>query len=414
MPFGKIYSYPKNPRTTALLAVAKENGLEIEIVHEEPDKGVSAEYLKLNPLGKVPTFQGDDGFVLSECIAIAVYLTAQNEKTTLLGKTKQDYVSILKWMSFANSELLPNLGGWFRPLTGRAQYNKKNVDTAQAGTLKVVGALEKHLLTQTFLVGERLTLADLFATSIIARGFQYVFDKEFRKEYPNVTRWYELVHNQPIYTSVAGELEFIDEAVKYTPPKKEPKKQEPKKEVPKTAPKPKAEEEEEEEDKPAPKPKHPLEALGRSTFVLDDWKRMYSNSETPEALAWFWENANLEEYSLWRVNYKYNTELTQIFMSSNLIGGFFNRLEASRKYIFGSASVYGVSGDSAISGSFVIRGQEGPPAFDVAPDWESYEYTKLDPSNPDDKKFVEDTWSWERPVTVDGKSFDWADGKVFK
>ncbi|CUS11206.1 unnamed protein product [Tuber aestivum] len=414
MPFGKIYTYPQNPRTTALLAVAKENGLEIEIVREEPAKGVSAEYLKVNLLGKVPTFQGDDGFVLSECIAIAVYLASQNEKTTLLGKTKQDYASILRWMSFANSEVLSNLGGWFRPLIGRDPYNKKNVDAAQAATLKVVGVLEKHLLTRTFLVGERLTLADLFATSIIARGFQYVFGKEFRREYPCITRWYELVHNQPIYTAVAGKLEFIDEAVKYTPPKKEPKKQEPKKEAPKAAPKPKVEEEEEEEDKPAPKPKHPLEALGRSTFVLDDWKRKYSNSETPEALAWFWENANLEEYSLWRVNYKYNPELTQVFMSSNLIGGFFNRLEASRKYIFGSASVYGVSGDSAITGSFVIRGQEAPPAFDVAPDWESYEYIKLDPKDSDDKKFVEDTWSWERPVTVDGKNFDWADGKVFK
>ena len=31
------------------------------------------------------------------------------------------------------------------------------------------------------------------------------------------------------------------------------------------------EEEEEEEEKPAPKPKHPLEALGKPTFVLDDW-----------------------------------------------------------------------------------------------------------------------------------------------
>lgn len=56
-----------------LLAVAKANGLEIEVVHEEPAKGVSPEYLNVNPLGKVPTFQGDDGFVLSECIAIAVY-----------------------------------------------------------------------------------------------------------------------------------------------------------------------------------------------------------------------------------------------------------------------------------------------------------------------------------------------------
>ena len=39
----------------------------------EPAKGVSTEYLKLNKLGKIPTFEGADGYVLSECIAIAVY-----------------------------------------------------------------------------------------------------------------------------------------------------------------------------------------------------------------------------------------------------------------------------------------------------------------------------------------------------
>ena len=53
--------------------MAKENGLDIEFVHTEPAKGVPTEYLKLNKLGKVPTFEGADGFVLSECIAIAVY-----------------------------------------------------------------------------------------------------------------------------------------------------------------------------------------------------------------------------------------------------------------------------------------------------------------------------------------------------
>jgi elongation factor 1-gamma len=122
-----------------------------------------------------------------------------------------------------------------------------------------------------------------------------------------------------MWTAVAGKLEFIEEAVKYTPPKKEPKKEQPKKETPKAAPK--ETEEEEEEEKPAAKPKHPLEALGRSNFVLDDWKRKYSNSDTRgEALPWFWENVNLEEYSLWKVGYKYNSELTQIFMTSNLIG----------------------------------------------------------------------------------------------
>ncbi|KAJ4320420.1 elongation factor EF-1 gamma subunit [Neodidymelliopsis sp. IMI 364377] len=413
MSFGKIYSYSGNPRTTSLLAVAKENGLDIEFVATEPAKGVSTEYLKLNKLGKVPTFEGADGFVLSETIAIAVYLASQNEKTSLLGKTKQDYATILRWMSFANTEVLTPLGGWFRPIIGRDPYNKKNVDESQKAALKAVHVLEEYLLTHTYLVGERLTLADLFAASILARGFQYFFDKAWRSENPNVTRWYETVYNTPSYSAVAGKLEFIDEAIKNVAPKKE---QAPKAEKPKAAAKPKAAEPEEEEEAPAaPKPKHPLEALGRPTFVLDDWKRKYSNEETREvALPWFWENVNFEEYSLWTIDYKYNDELTLTFMTSNLIGGFFARLEASRKYIFGCTSVYGQSNDSVIKGAFLIRGQDAASAFEVAPDYESYEFTKLDPTKDEDKKFVEDQWSWDKPIEVNGKSYEWADGKVFK
>ena len=62
-----------NARSTALRAVAKANNLDLEIVQTEPAKGVSTEYLKLNPLGRIPTFEGGDGYVLTECIAIAIY-----------------------------------------------------------------------------------------------------------------------------------------------------------------------------------------------------------------------------------------------------------------------------------------------------------------------------------------------------
>ena len=96
------------------------------------------------------------------------------------------------------------------------------------------------------------------------------------------------------------------------------------------------------------------------------------------------------------------------------IGGFFTRLEASRKYIFGCASVYGVKDDSIVQGAFVIRGHEALPAFDVAPDYESYEFTKLDPTKAEDKEFVNDQWSWDKPIEVGGKKYEWADGKVFK
>jgi elongation factor 1-gamma len=114
------------------------------------------------------------------------------------------------------------------------------------------------------------------------------------------------------------------------------------------------------------------------------------------------------------VDYKYNEELTMTFMTSNLIGGFFNRLEASRKYLFGAASVYGVTNDSVIQGAFVLRGQDSLPVFDVAPDFESYSFTKLDPTNAADKEFVENQWAWDKPVEVNGKTLEHADGKVFK
>lgn len=58
--------------------MAKANNLKLDVVHTEPAKGVSDDYRKLNKLGKVPTFEGADGYILIECIAIAIYRKSTN------------------------------------------------------------------------------------------------------------------------------------------------------------------------------------------------------------------------------------------------------------------------------------------------------------------------------------------------
>lgn len=108
------------------------------------------------------------------------------------------------------------------------------------------------------------------------------------------------------------------------------------------------------------------------------------------------------------MDFKYNEELTQTFMSSNQIGGFFNRLEASRKYLFGSMGVLGQTNDSIITGVLIARGQDIKPVVEVAPDWESYEYKRLDLNNADDKAFFEAALAWD--LEVNGKK--WVDGKL--
>lgn len=240
-------------------------------------------------------------------------VASQNEKTTLLGKTKQDYASILRWMSFTNQHAFEKSAEWFLPLIGREPYNKKAVEDASKIALKSINVLEKHLTHSTFLVGERLTLADIFCAALMSRPFQFVLGREWRQANPAISRWYETVINQPVYKAVVPDPILAEEPLKNVAPKKEEKPAPAKKEAAKQP---------EEEERPAPKPaKHPLESLPKPTMILDDWKRKYSNEDTRQvAMPWFWENFNPEDYSLWKVDYKYNNELTMTFMSNNLIG----------------------------------------------------------------------------------------------
>ena len=53
--------------------MAKANKLDLELVEKTPEKPFPAEYAKINPLNKIPSFEGSDGYVLTESIAIAIY-----------------------------------------------------------------------------------------------------------------------------------------------------------------------------------------------------------------------------------------------------------------------------------------------------------------------------------------------------
>merc|ERR1712154_271883 len=59
------------------------------------------------------------------------------------------------------------------------------------------------------------------------------------------------------------------------------------------------------------------------------------------SIAWFWEHFDHENYSIWRGDYKYNDELTMVFMSCNLIGGMIQRLDKLNKNAFASVCLFG-------------------------------------------------------------------------
>jgi len=91
----------------------------------------------------------------------------------------------------------------------------------------------------------------------------------------------------------------------------------------------------------------------------------------------------------------------------------YQRLDTMRKNSFASVNLFGEDNNSSISGVWIWRGQD--LAFPQSPEWqtdyETYEWKKLDPNDPETKKLVKDYWSWEG---TDSKGRKFNQGKVFK
>lgn len=145
-------------------------------------------------------------------------VASQNENTTLLGETKQDYASIVRWMSFSNSEILSHIGPWYRQVVGKHPYDKDFVENAKVEGLRSINVLEQYFQDRSFFVKDRVTLADLYVASQMTRAFESLLDRAWREQNPNTTRWFRAVTSQAIWKAVSDEVVMIEKAIEYTPP----------------------------------------------------------------------------------------------------------------------------------------------------------------------------------------------------
>ncbi|RDB17542.1 Elongation factor 1-gamma [Hypsizygus marmoreus] len=417
---GTLWTVHLQAKGKTIRAVAAWAGIQIDppAAYEHFVDNKKPEFLAKFPHGKIPAFEGKDGFKLFESAAIARYIAGLAPNSGLLGKDLKEAALVDQWVHLAEEEVDVYTALIKQFVSGQlTPYNKPIHTTFAERQLRALKTLEAHISNRTFFVGERLSLADIAVASVIQRAATINLDTALRAQVPHLIRHLETVINQPQFKGIFDPTLYVDKALQYVPPAKEKKAPPPaaaKAEKKAKAKPPKEEEEAEEDAVPAPPKVHnPLDDLPKSTFNLEDWKRAYSNLDTRGpggALEWFYKNFDKDGFSVWRVDFKYNNELTHTFMSSNQIGGFFNRLEGARKYIFGSVGVLGTSNNSVIAGVFILRGQDVKAVVEAAPDWESYEYTKLGLAKEEDKAFFEGALAWD--LELDGKK--WVDGKALK
>ncbi|KAK4254464.1 hypothetical protein QN277_009845 [Acacia crassicarpa] len=402
------------------LIAAEYVGVQVKVV-EDFEMGVSnktPEFLKMNPIGKVPVLETPDGPIF-ESNAIARYVARLKADSPLFGCSSIDHAHIEQWIDFSSLEIDANLMAWIRLRVGYVPYLPPAEEAAISALKRALGALNTHLASNTFLVGHSVTLADIIMTCNLYFGFNRLMTKSFTSEFPHVERYFWTLVNQPKFQKIIGEVKQTEavppiqstkkpsepkESAK-PKPKNEPKK-EPKKEIEKSA-------EEAEGEAPKPKPKNPLDLLPPSKMILDEWKRLYSNTKTnfrEVAIKGFWDMYDPEGYSLWFCDYKYNDENTVSFVTMNKVGGFLQRMDLARKYAFGKMLVIGSEPPFKVKGLWLFRGQEIPQfVIDECYDMELYEWTKVDISDEAQKErvnqMIEDCEPFEGQPLLDAKCF---------
>lgn len=161
----KLYFSPGACSLSPHIALC-EAGLpfELEQVDVRAKKTMSGgDFLKVNPKGQVPTFVLDDGDVLTEGPAIIQYIADRAPEAQLApaASTRERY-HFIEWLNFLASEVHKSFSPLFKPTTPDAY---KPVAKAALGDR--FGYLDRHLATRSHLLGERFTVADGYAFTLL-------------------------------------------------------------------------------------------------------------------------------------------------------------------------------------------------------------------------------------------------------
>ncbi len=100
-----------------------------------------------------------------ESTAIAQYVANAKEGTQLFGKDKKEAALVQQYICFAENEFSPVTAAWVYPVLGFFPNDEAATTKAKTDCKRALAALNTTLATKTFLVGERVTLADIVAVS---------------------------------------------------------------------------------------------------------------------------------------------------------------------------------------------------------------------------------------------------------
>ncbi|TCD68874.1 Glutathione S-transferase 2 [Steccherinum ochraceum] len=189
-----IYMHYMAPNSWKVIFALNILGLTYEPSFLAFDDVKNPEHVRLNPNGRVPTLidhkNGD--FVVWESDAILLYLIDTYDPGHRLSVVDpKEKANLNQWLMFQAS----GQGPYFGQSTWFSHFHPEKLPSAivryQVEARRILGVLESVLSKQDYLVGGKLTVADIAFVpwnNIIRRVIGDEFD--FQKEFPSTFAWH--------------------------------------------------------------------------------------------------------------------------------------------------------------------------------------------------------------------------------
>lgn len=148
------------------------------------------DFLALNPAGQVPCMVREDGRVLAQSNAIMLYLA---EGSALIPDDAFDRAKMMEWMFWEQYSHEPAIA------VRRAQLKFRNIPEAEIDPMlmqkgrRALGVMELRLMARDFIVGERMTIADVALVAYTRVAHEGGFDLA---DFPAVRSWVHRVERE--------------------------------------------------------------------------------------------------------------------------------------------------------------------------------------------------------------------------
>jgi glutathione S-transferase len=195
-----VYGNSDSGNSYKVKLALEQLGLRYKWVQVDSTRGETrtAEFLAMNPNGKVPTLRLEDGSFLPESNAILCYLA---EGSALMPAVRLERARVLQWMFFEQYSHEPNVAVARFILQFAKNPGDPRLPEKTAGSYRALDVMETHLATRTYFVDEQYSIAD-----IALYAYTHVADEANLDlgRYPAICAWLARVKAQPCHVEMPG------------------------------------------------------------------------------------------------------------------------------------------------------------------------------------------------------------------